>query len=160
MMRRVALLGAVVAGVLGAQVPSSGDTACRYQTCALVIEPVWNGLALTRGIDGPRVASLSFFWPRSVTAAMIGPERGPAADSVGLYARRALRVRRRAALLTDGGLVSGAVAVALRLSGEPRQSAWFAIAGGAMLGVSVPLQFAADGALSRAVWWHNTRFAP
>ena len=25
--------------------------------------------------------------------------------------------------------------------------------------VSVPLQFAADGALSRAVWWHNLRYA-
>jgi len=24
--------------------------------------------------------------------------------------------------------------------------------------VSVPLQFAADGALSRAVWWHNLRY--
>jgi hypothetical protein len=24
--------------------------------------------------------------------------------------------------------------------------------------VSVPIQFAADGALSRAVWWHNVRY--
>jgi hypothetical protein len=26
--------------------------------------------------------------------------------------------------------------------------------------ISVPLQFAADGALSKAVWWHNVRYAP
>jgi hypothetical protein len=32
-------------------------------------------------------------------------------------------------------------------------------AGLAALLVSVPLQFAADGALSRAVWWHNLRYA-
>jgi hypothetical protein len=31
--------------------------------------------------------------------------------------------------------------------------------GGAALGLSVPFQFAADGALSRAVWWHNARYA-
>jgi len=31
--------------------------------------------------------------------------------------------------------------------------------GVAALLVSVPLQFAADGALSRAVWWHNMRYA-
>jgi hypothetical protein len=34
-----------------------------------------------------------------------------------------------------------------------------AVIGAASLGVSVPLQFAADGALSRAVWWHNVRYA-
>jgi len=32
-------------------------------------------------------------------------------------------------------------------------------AGLAALLVSVPIQFAADGALSRAVWWHNLRYA-
>jgi hypothetical protein len=25
--------------------------------------------------------------------------------------------------------------------------------------LSIPLQFAADGALSRAVWWHNRRYS-
>jgi hypothetical protein len=34
------------------------------------------------------------------------------------------------------------------------------ITGGAALGVSVPFQFAADGYLSRAIWWYNRRFAP
>ena len=34
-----------------------------------------------------------------------------------------------------------------------------AAAGLAALTISVPFQFAADGALSRAVWWHNLRYA-
>ena len=33
-------------------------------------------------------------------------------------------------------------------------------AGAATLLASVPFQSAADGALSRAVWWHNVRYAP
>jgi hypothetical protein len=34
------------------------------------------------------------------------------------------------------------------------------IAGAVSFAVGVPLQFAADGALSRAVWWYNARLAP
>jgi hypothetical protein len=31
--------------------------------------------------------------------------------------------------------------------------------GAGAFAVSLPLQFSADGLLSRAVWWHNGRFA-
>ena len=33
------------------------------------------------------------------------------------------------------------------------------ITGAASVGISVPLHFAADGMLSRAVWWHNRRYS-
>jgi len=52
------------------------------------------------------------------------------------------------------------VAVA-RAAGMGRVSRTEQVVGGAGLAallVSVPLQFAADGALSRAVWWHNARY--
>ena len=48
---------------------------------------------------------------------------------------------------------------ALRAGHVRRQDGVLAGIGGAALAVSVPLQFAADGALSRAVWWYNRRFA-
>jgi hypothetical protein len=33
------------------------------------------------------------------------------------------------------------------------------VTGAASVGISVPLHFAADGMLSRAVWWHNRRYS-
>lgn len=94
-MRREALgialiLGSCAAPAVGAQssvaLPERADSACSYRSCALSIQPTWNGLVLI----------LAF------------------APSAGLGA----------------------------------------------LFISVPLQFAADGALSKAVWWHNVRYAP
>lgn len=108
------------------------------------------------------VANLSFFWPRDVS----GPLRGESmealgADSVMAQAHHALRLRRIGATLTDVGAVLGAVAVVRVLNaGQIRRSdAVVAAAGAASLGVSIPFQFAADGALSRAVWWHNLRYS-
>ena len=136
--------------------------ACDYRACALGIVPTWNGLAVVRGADGPRVANLNFFWPRSIESALRGPTPLlPGADSAAAHARRAVGLRRIGALLTDAGLIGGVV-TAVRVVNRGRAGRGEQRAAGAALGalvLSVPFQFAADGALSRAVWWHNVRFA-
>jgi hypothetical protein len=139
---------------------ASGE--CAYTACALNIAPRWNGLAVVRGSDGPPLANLNFFWPRDITASLRGPAPFPAgADSAAAQARRAVRIRRIGAAFTDVGLVAGAIgAVGAFRAGRIRTTDGVLLGvGGAALGVSVPLQFAADGALSRAVWWHNRRYA-
>jgi hypothetical protein len=128
---------------------------CTYHACALGIAPVWNGLDVVQGADGTAVASLGFFWPRSVRGAFAGN------DSATAYAVRALRVRRAAALLTDVGALALAYATVRQLDGGlPRRDAVIAAAGAGAFALSVPLQFSADHLLSRAVWWHNERYAP
>ena len=139
----------------------SHDTACAYRECALGIAPTWNGLAVVRGTDGVRVANLYFFWPRDVTAALRGDINQPGADSAAAQARRAVSIRRAGATLTDLGVLTLAVA-AVRSIRHGKADRTDQILGGAGIGalaISVPFQFAADGALSRAVWWHNLRFA-
>lgn len=146
-------LGAL-AGQTRAQ--GSGTIACDYAQCALNIAPRWNGLAVVRGAEEARVANLNFFWPRDISSAF-APDAG---DGRALaHARRAVRIRRLAAAMTDVavvGLAAGAVRSWRRSpTGEDR------ILLGASLATfvaSVPLQFIADGALSRAVWWYNRRF--
>lgn len=127
---------------------------CTYAACALGIAPVWHGLDVVRGTGGAREASLGFFWPRSVHATFAG------SDSAVAYADRALSVRRSAAILTDAGAIAIAYTVARQLSGGlGRRDAIIGAAGAGAFVVSVPLQFSADHLLSRAVWWHNERFA-
>jgi hypothetical protein len=66
------------------------------------------------------------------------------------------------AVLTDAGLLASALVLA-RVVDRKRAGRGEQRAGAAALGalvLSVPFQFAADGALSRAVWWHKLRFAP
>ena len=158
----------MVAGAqaLPAQQPSPaspmGEGECAYATCALNIAPRWNGLAVVRGSDGPRVANLNFFWPRDITASLRGPSAlAPGADSAAAQARRAVRIRRTGAALTDVGLVAGALGAvgALRAGRVGATHGVLLGVGVGALGISVPFQFAADGALSRAVWWHNRRYA-
>ena len=63
--------------------------------------------------------------------------------------------------LPDMGGVAMTVAI-IRAASAGRASRSDEVVGGAGLTallISVPLQFAADGALSRAVWWHNLRYA-
>ena len=137
------------------------NSACSYRTCALTIAPRWNGLAVVAGDGGPQLANLHFLVPRSVTAALVGPDPGVVgADSAAAYARRAERLRRTGAALTDAGLLLGAAAAihAFRAHDRANRDATLAGVGGAVLLLSVPFQFAADGALSRAVWWHNLRY--
>jgi hypothetical protein len=136
------------------------DSACAYRSCALNIKPAWDGLAVVRP-TGQRVATLHFFWPRDITSDLRGDSTAVGADSVVVHAERALVLRQAGAGFTDVGIVTFAVAV-LRGLRDGRLSERDQILAGAGLGaiiVSVPLQFAADGELSRAVWWHNVRFA-
>ena len=142
--------------------PAKAEAECAYATCALIIAPRWSGLAVVRGADGRELANLNFFWPREVTAALRGPSAStPGADSAAAQARRAVRLRRIGAALTDAGIIVGALggARAVRAGRLRRSDAVMLGAGGAALGLSLPFQFAADGALSRAVWWHNLRYA-
>lgn len=134
---------------------------CDYAECALSIAPAWNGLAVVRGVDGERVANLNFFWPDDVSRAMVGSDAAaPGLDSAVAQARRAVRIRRIGAALTDAGFAMAAVgAIGAIGAGRARRSDEVLLgAGAAALGLSVPFQFAADGALSRAVWWHNLRY--
>ena len=160
------LLSLCVASAVSAQSPAalspaSHDTACAYRECALGISPTWNGLAVVRGTDGTRVANLYFFWPRDITAALRGDINQPGADSAAAQARRAVSIRRAGATLTNLGVLTLAVAAvrAIRHGKADRTDQILGGAGMGALAISVPFQFAADGALSRAVWWHNLRFA-
>lgn len=141
---------------------ASADAECSYRECALSIAPVWNGLTVVRGADGRRVANLDFFLPRDIAPALRGDAPGAlGADSAFAHAERAVALRRVGAVLTDMGGVAMVVAIA-RAASAGRASRSDRVVGGtglAALLVSVPLQFAADGALSRAVWWHNLRYA-
>ena len=140
---------------------TQADSMCTYHRCALGIAPTWNGLAVVRGVDEQRVTNLSFFWPRDI-GRTFSAGVGPAADSARRQARDAVRLRRFAAGLTDAGLVLGGYTVTRAAANGSLNGADKAIgiAAATAFAVSVPLQFAADGALSRAVWWYNTRFGP
>lgn len=154
----------VVAALLAAS-PVAAQTvaapSCTYRACALTIAPTWNGLAVVRASTGERVTNLRFFWPHDVTPALAGADASAVgADSAAAHARDAVRLRRIGAALTDAGivLVASAATGAIRHGRLSRGDGVLAGVGGASLALSVPFQFAADGALSRAVWWHNLRF--
>ena len=134
---------------------SAPDT-CTYRHCALAVLPVWNGLAIVRGENEERVGRLGFFWTEDISPTFAGD---PQALS---YAQSAVHVRRNAAILTDAGAALLLVALIGGLTDSANTHKYQAIAvGGAVsFGVGVPVQFAADGELSRAVWWHNARWAP
>jgi len=135
--------------------------ACDYARCALSIAPRWNGLAAVRGGRNERAANLNFFWPRDISAALRGSDAAaPGLDSAVAQARRAVSIRRIGAALTDAGIALAATAAIRAVSAGKlrRPDGVLAGAGAAALGLSVPFQFAADGALSRAVWWHNLRY--
>ena len=134
---------------------SSLPAPCSYESCAFGIAPAWNGLDVVLGATGARVASLGFFLPRDISATFTG------SDSALKYAARAVSVRRAGAVLTDIGALLLGYAAIRQLGGSTSQQSnrIAAAAGAAALAISVPLQFSADGLLSRAVWWHNARYA-
>jgi hypothetical protein len=140
---------------------ASRSGACSYQECALRIAPAWNGLLVERGRSGHRVANLNFFLPRDISAVLRGDSAALSSDSALAHAQRAVALRRAGAVLTDVGGLTVVVAMAHAASARraARGDRVLGGAGIAALLVSVPIQFAADGALSRAVWWHNLRFA-
>lgn len=154
------LLAAMAPSIGRAQ--SGAAARCSYAECALSIAPTWNGLAMVRGVDGERVANLNFFWPRDVSRAMVGSDAAATGlDSAIAEGRRAVRIRRIAATLTDAGIVLATTAAvrAINAGSFRRSNGVIAGAAAASLGLSIPFQFAADGALSRAVWWHNLRYS-
>lgn len=116
---------------------------------------------VVRGLAGQRVANLNFFLPRDISPSLRGDSTATSADSALAYAQRAVALRRAAAVLTDVGGVAVIVAL-VHAASAGRANRGDRLTGGtgiAALLVSVPIQFAADGALSRAVWWHNLRYA-
>jgi hypothetical protein len=138
------------------------DSAAMYRSGALSIAPRWDGLAVVRGANRQSVANLHFFWPRDITPELRGTDTTAIGlDSLTRHAQRAVALRRAGAGFTDLGVLTMAVAVIRSLRDgrfATRDQQLAAAAVGALV-VSVPLQFAADGELSRAVWWHNIRFA-
>ncbi len=107
---------------------------------------------MVRGEDEDPVATLGFLWTRDISRVFDDPARDAA--------RSAVRTRRVAAFLTDAGLAL-AIAGAARAARNDldRTASTLMIAGVALVGISVPIQFRADRHLSRAVWLHNARFA-
>ena len=139
----------------------TADT-CTYRLCALTIVPTWNGLRVVRGASSATVTNLNFFFPRDISHALQGDGRlSVGSDSVTVAAHRALRLRRIGAVFTDAGLIGIAVAGARAAGGgsNKRTNGIIAGTGFAMLGIAVPFQFAADGALSKAIWWYNWRYS-
>jgi hypothetical protein len=142
--------------------PRPADTTCSYEACALSIAPAWDGLHVVRGNTRERVANLNFFWPRDVDDVLRGADPATiGADSAASHARRSVQLRLVGAGFTDAGALAIGAAL-LRAIGAGHASTRTQVIAGVGLGalaISVPLQFAADGELSRAVWWHNLRFA-
>lgn len=167
MLAALALAFALGAGpAAGAQVvpapaPVSAAAPCDYRTCALSIITGLDGPSILRGVPARRIATLSFFWPGDITATLAGDDRTVAgADSAAAEARYALQMRQVGAALTDGGIAMVGIAAlaALRARHVRTSDGIIAAVGIAAIGVSVPFHFAADGALGRAVWWHNVRY--
>lgn len=157
-MIRYLMCAAVVANIAvpatsNAQVRAPAN--CTYQTCALGLAPVWDGIAVVRGDAEHRVATLGFFLPGDVSS--VFQDDPDALDA----AKEAVSIRQIGAALTDGGIVLAATGIARALFRRDwdRLSTALTVAGGASLGASIPFQFAADGQLSRAVWLFNRRFA-
>lgn len=154
------MMAARAAGAQGSAASPSVET-CQYRECAFSIAPTWNGLLVVRGSDGGRVANLNFFLPRDIAPTLRGDASAAGSDSALAHAKRAVALRRAGAVLTDLGAVAVVVSLA-RAASAGRASTNDRVVGGvglAALLVSFPIQFAADGALSRAVWWHNVRYA-
>ena len=128
---------------------------CTYESCALGLAPAWNGLAITRGIAQRQIAVLGFFYPDDIRP--VFADNAQALEA----AEEALRTRTVGAILTDAGLLllgTGLARAAFQREFDGLSKA-LALTGGVALGVSIPFQLAADGYLSRAVWWHNRRFS-
>lgn len=133
----------------------AADPNCTYQICALGLAPVWDGLAVVRGESERRIATLGFFVPGDISE--VFRDDADALDA----AREAVRIRRIGAVMTDAGLVLAATGLARALFQRDfdKLSAALTLAGGLSLGASIPVQFAADGYLSRAVWLYNRRYS-
>jgi hypothetical protein len=109
---------------------------------ALVAIAIWLAPARSQG-QSPAVAAPPF-----------------AGDSASLsHAHTAVRLRRVGAVMTDVAIALGGAGIARFSSHSAGSARNLLIASTALLGASVPIHFAADGELSRAVWLFNRRFA-
>jgi membrane-associated phospholipid phosphatase len=137
-----------------AQQATSAENCVVYERCAYNLVPRGLGLAVVRGVQEDYVASLGFLRAGTLSGAFEGDS---IADALG---RQAVRTRRVAATLTVTALLAIAGAGAVWIADGSNEAAiGLAAYGGVALGLSVPLQFKADGQLSRAVWQYNRRFA-
>jgi hypothetical protein len=132
----------------------TADSSCAYEQCALSIVPRLLALDVVRGAREERVGTLAFLYPSRVTAVFAG------SDAAERHAAHAFRLRRVAAVLTDLGVVVVATAGSHGIASTQtrRASATISGVGVALVASSVPVHFAADGELSRAVWEYNRRF--
>ncbi len=131
------------------------DTSCTYSRCALGIMPRLAALDVVRGDREERVGSLAFVFPHDVRAAFAGNEGATR------RAAHALAIRRVGAILTTAGaalVVAGGVRAAAVPHGRGPSIAVAAV-GVLGFGASVPVHFAADAELSRAVWEYNRELA-
>jgi len=143
----------VVLGALMAVSPIQGqtvDSGCTYATCALNIVPRITALDVVRGNGEYRVASLAFLFPHGVASAFTPNESAVA------HANAAFSRRRVASALIDAGAILLASAAAGVL--VPAHRGVVAGAGVALIAGSVPIHFAADAELSRAVWEFNRQY--
>jgi hypothetical protein len=153
---------AISSMILGAAGAASAQSDCSYERCALRIAPRWDGLAAVRG-SGEEVTNLRFLLPRSILPSFSESVRAvTGSDSAIVYASRALDRRPVAAAFTDAGLLlaGGALVHAAARHEISRGDAILAGIGAGTFAISVPLQFAADDLLGKAVWWYNRRFVP
>jgi hypothetical protein len=145
----MALMGVARAGA------QSAESTCGYERCALNIVPRLFALDVVRGSTEERVGSLAFLLPSRVSGAFAG------SDAAQDHASHAFRVRRVAAVLTDLGMVVVATAGSHAVATAHNRTASATISGIglAIVAGSIPIHFAADGELSRAVWEYNRRFS-
>lgn len=154
----IAIAALVVFPALDASAQSSvanADRNCSYETCALGLAPVWNGLAITKGETERQVGNLGFFWPSAIASVFAGDASASEA------ANDAVDVRTVAVALTDAGaaLIATGVARAIFRRDFDGFSKVLTTGGIVALGASVPVHLAADGLVSRAVWLYNRKFA-
>lgn len=146
--------GAVLASLMVSPHLHAQAAPCTYDACALSLIPRLGGLDVVRGNAEQRVGSLGFVLPRDVRPAFTGNAAAQA------HAARAQSIRRVAAVLTDAGGILAAAGLMRALSSNGRRTSLMVAAGGlALVGASVPPQFAADAELSRAVREYNRQFA-
>jgi hypothetical protein len=148
------LAGLILAAPTALHAQSSLDAPCDYARCSLAILPRLSGLDVVRGSDEVRIASLPFLRARDVRHAFTGDANAQR------HAVSAMRLRRAGSLFTALGIAGGVTAAWRGGSAHDRVgAAAFGAAGASLFLVSVPLHFAADAELSRAVRDFNTRFA-
>lgn len=147
-------ISVVIALFSGVPIPGMAqraDSSCTYTGCSLNIVPRLTGLDVVLGNGENRVASLAFLFPHHVASAFIS------SDAATRHADAAFSRRRIAAVLTDAGVVLLASAATHAVT--PARRGAVGAAGLALVAGSVPIHFAADAELSRAVWEFNRQFA-